>query len=141
MTTVRKFGKLKKKYPKHNFTIYFLVYPVYLYLEHFKFYRKLFYYSITDGKKAIIQLKDNATVQVILQDLRRHVKIIADFLELKPSEDLMDEIAHNCEFQTMSAFKNNHIPESMCKITDVRDKHIMYRKGDFFFFFDFIIYL
>lgn len=72
---------------------------------------------------------------MILQDLRRHVKIIADFLELKPSEYLMDEIAHNCEFQTMSAFKNNHIPESMCKITDVRDKHIMYRKGDFFFRF------
>lgn len=72
---------------------------------------------------------------MILQDLRRHVKIIADFLELKPSEDLMDEIANNCEFQTMSAFKNNHIPESMCKITEVRDKHIMYRKGDFFFRF------
>lgn len=32
----------------------------------------------------------------------------------------------------MSAFKNNHIPESMCKITDVRDKHIMYRKGEFY---------
>lgn len=72
----------------------------------------------------------NICYESMKKDLRGHVKIIADFLEVKPSEELMDEIAHKCEFQTMSAFKHNNIPDSMCRITEVRDKHIMYRKGE-----------
>lgn len=66
---------------------------------------------------------------IIFQDLKGHVKMIADFLELKPSEELIEEIANKCEFQTMSKFKNSNIPEGMRMVTDVRDKHIMYRKG------------
>lgn len=57
------------------------------------------------------------------------MKLIADFLELKPSEELIEEIANKCEFQTMSKFKTSNIPEAMRMVTDVRDKHIMYRKG------------
>lgn len=56
--------------------------------------------------------------------------MIADFLELKPSAELIEEIANKCEFQTMSKFKNNNIPEGMRMVTDVKDKHIMYRKGN-----------
>lgn len=56
--------------------------------------------------------------------------MIADFLELKPSAELIEEIANKCEFQTMSKFKNNNIPEGMHMVTDVKDKHIMYRKGN-----------
>lgn len=63
------------------------------------------------------------------QDLKGHVEIIADFLELKPSAEVIEEIANKCEFQTMSKFKNSNVPESMHMVTDVRDKHIMYRKG------------
>lgn len=72
----------------------------------------------------------NICYESMKKDLRGHVKIIADFLELSPSEELMDDIAIQCEFQTMSVFKNRHIPESMRRITDVKDKHIMYRKGE-----------
>lgn len=63
------------------------------------------------------------------QDLKGHVEIIADFLKLKPSAELIEEIANKCEFQTMSKFKNSNVPEGMHIVTDVRDKHIMYRKG------------
>lgn len=56
--------------------------------------------------------------------------MIADFLELKRSAELIEEIANKCEFQTMSKFKNNNIPEGMRMVTDVKDKHIMYRKGN-----------
>lgn len=56
--------------------------------------------------------------------------MIVDFLELKPSAELIEEIANKCEFQTMSKFKNNNIPEGMRMVTDVKDKHIMYRKGN-----------
>lgn len=66
---------------------------------------------------------------IFFQDLKGHVKMIADFLELKPSEELIEEIANKCEFQTMSKFKNSNVPEGMRMVTDVRDKHIMYRKG------------
>lgn len=54
--------------------------------------------------------------------------MIADFLQLKPSEELIEEIANKCEFQTMSKFKNSNIPEDMHMVTDV--KHIIYRKGN-----------
>lgn len=63
------------------------------------------------------------------QDLKGHVEIIADFLELKPSAELIEEIANKCEFQSMSKFKNSNVPEGMHMVTDVRNNHIMYRKG------------
>ena len=58
--------------------------------------------------------------------------MIADFLDLNSSEELIEEIAKKCNFQTMSKFKNSNVPESMRLITDVTDKHIMYRKGNKF---------
>ncbi|XP_052679463.1 sulfotransferase 1B1-like [Crassostrea angulata] len=72
----------------------------------------------------------NICYEKMKTDLKGHVKMIADFLELKPSEELIEEIANKCEFQTMSKFKNSNIPEGMRMVTDVRDKHIMYRKGE-----------
>lgn len=56
--------------------------------------------------------------------------MIADFLQLKPSEELLEEIANKCEFQTMSKFKNSNIPEDMHMVTDVKSNHIIYRKGN-----------
>lgn len=56
--------------------------------------------------------------------------MIADFLQLKPSEELIEEIANKCEFQTMSKFKNSNIPEDMHMVTDVKSNHIIYRKGN-----------
>ena len=59
--------------------------------------------------------------------------MIADFLDLNSSEELIEEIAKKCDFQTMSKFKNSNVPASMRMVTDVTDKHIMYRKGKKFF--------
>lgn len=64
------------------------------------------------------------------KDLKAHVKMIADFLQLKPSEELIEEIANKCEFQTMSKFKNSNIPEDMHMVTDVKSNHIIYWKGN-----------
>lgn len=72
----------------------------------------------------------NICYEKMKKDLKAHVKMIADFLQLKPSEELIEEIANKCEFQTMSKFKNSNIPEDMHMVTDVKSNHIIYRKGE-----------
>nr|XP_022302288.1 sulfotransferase family cytosolic 1B member 1-like [Crassostrea virginica] len=72
----------------------------------------------------------NICYEDMKKDLKGHVKMIADFLDLNSSEELIEEIAKKCDFQTMSKFKNSNVPASMRMVTDVTDKHIMYRKGE-----------
>ncbi|XP_056001525.1 sulfotransferase 1B1-like [Ostrea edulis] len=72
----------------------------------------------------------NLCYEDMKKDLKTHVKKIADFLELDTSDELISEIANKCEFKAMSAYKNSNIPAAMSRVTDVKDKHIMYRKGE-----------
>ncbi|XP_062603448.1 sulfotransferase 1B1-like [Saccostrea cucullata] len=72
----------------------------------------------------------NICYEDMKKDLKGHVRKISKFLELQSSEELICEIATKCEFKTMSEFKNSHVPEFMSRLTDVKDKHIMYRKGE-----------
>ncbi|XP_062621912.1 sulfotransferase 1B1-like [Saccostrea cucullata] len=72
----------------------------------------------------------NICYEDMKKDLRGYVKKISTFLELDSSEELMDEIALKCQFQAMAKFKNDHVPEDMKKVTDVNDKHVLYRKGE-----------
>jgi hypothetical protein len=57
------------------------------------------------------------------------VKKIADFLDLDTDDEMISEIANKCEFKAMSAYKNSNVPVAMGRLTDVKDKHILYRKG------------
>jgi hypothetical protein len=57
------------------------------------------------------------------------VKKIADFLDLDTSDEMISEIANKCEFKAMSAYKNSNVPAAMRMMTDVKNKHILYRKG------------
>ncbi|XP_061179213.1 sulfotransferase 1A1-like [Saccostrea echinata] len=72
----------------------------------------------------------NICYEDMKKDLKGHVKKISTFLQLDSSEGLIDEISKKCEFQTMSKFKNNHVPDYMKKLTDVQDSHVLYRKGE-----------
>ncbi|XP_061179212.1 sulfotransferase 1B1-like [Saccostrea echinata] len=72
----------------------------------------------------------NICYEDMKRDLKGHVRKISNFLELESSEELIDEIATKCEFKTMSEFKNSHVPEFMSNLTNIKDKHIMYRKGE-----------
>jgi hypothetical protein len=42
---------------------------------------------------------------------------------------MISEIANKCEFKAMSAYKNRNVPAAMSILTDVKDKHVMFRKG------------
>ncbi|XP_048743661.2 sulfotransferase 1B1-like [Ostrea edulis] len=71
----------------------------------------------------------NLCYEDMKKDLKAHVNKVADFLELDTSDELISEIANKCEFKAMSAYKNSNVPASLSMMTDVKDKHILYRKG------------
>ncbi|XP_056001527.1 sulfotransferase 1B1-like [Ostrea edulis] len=72
----------------------------------------------------------NLCYEDMKKDLKAHVKKIADFLKLETSDELISEIANACEFKAMSDYKNRNIPAVLSIVTDVKDEHVFYRKGE-----------